>query len=457
MWAKPRAAPPPSARPMRGRRGGGGGGRGRRAATGGGAGVGAVPAAARCRSRPGRGRRRSRPPGRRQPAPAGLRRRASASVRRSLRPWCIYRIEIPTQQICVSRPDVPSPTVRAPSQERTLSRGRAPCILAARSRRPAEPTASRMYRYTEFDRQFVHQRAAQFRDQLRAPPRRRAARRRLPGAAPAERLVRPAPCADAARRRALRRAELEAAARAGRIAREYDAARRPLRRPGGGFGHFTTRQNCQFNWIALADAADVMDILADVDMHGIQTSGNCIRNITSDCFAGVAADEIVDPRPYCEILRQWSTLHPEFAFLPRKFKIAVSGTLEDRAATAWHDIGLRAAEERRRRDRLRGAGRRRHGPHADHRHRDPRLPAVEGDPASSSRRSSASTTATAGATTATRRGSRSWSRPRGRSSSTRSRRVRQHPRARRRRRRAPDHRRRARTRLGRTSSSCPKA
>ena len=83
-----------------------------------------------------------------------------------------------------------------------------------------------------------------------------------------------------------------------------------------------------------------MDILADVDMHGIQTSGNCIRNITSDCFAGVAADEIVDPRPYCEILRQWSTLHPEFAFLPRKFKIAVSGTLEDRAATAWHDIGL---------------------------------------------------------------------------------------------------------------------
>ena len=83
-----------------------------------------------------------------------------------------------------------------------------------------------------------------------------------------------------------------------------------------------------------------MDVLADVDMHGIQTSGNCIRNITSDCFAGVAADEIVDPRPYCEILRQWSTLHPEFAFLPRKFKIAVSGATEDRAATAWHDIGL---------------------------------------------------------------------------------------------------------------------
>src|SRR4029078_10539115 len=95
-----------------------------------------------------------------------------------------------------------------------------------------------------------------------------------------------------------------------------------------------------FNWIALADAADVMDILADVDMHGIQTSGNCIRNITSDCFAGVAADESIDPRPYCEIMRQWSTLHPEFAFLPRKFKIAITGAREDRAATGWHDVGL---------------------------------------------------------------------------------------------------------------------
>jgi sulfite reductase (NADPH) hemoprotein beta-component len=126
-----------------------------------------------------------------------------------------------------------------------------------------------------------------------------------------------------------------------RIAREFDGRDGgPYEGRGGGFGHFTTRQNCQFNWIALPDSADVMDLLADVDMHGIQTSGNCIRNITSDCFAGVAADEIVDPRPYCEILRQWSTLHPEFAFLPRKFKIAVSGAAEDRAATAWHDIGL---------------------------------------------------------------------------------------------------------------------
>ena len=87
-------------------------------------------------------------------------------------------------------------------------------------------------------------------------------------------------------------------------------------------------------------AADVMDLLAAVDMHGIQTSGNCIRNITSDALAGIAPDEVVDPRPYCEILRQWSTLHPEFAFLPRKFKIAVSGAREDRAAIGWHDIGL---------------------------------------------------------------------------------------------------------------------
>jgi sulfite reductase (NADPH) hemoprotein beta-component len=109
-----------------------------------------------------------------------------------------------------------------------------------------------------------------------------------------------------------------------------------------GYAHFTTRQNLQYNWIALEKSADVMDLLASVNMHGIQTSGNCIRNITSDERAGVAIDEIVDPRPFAEILRQWSTLHPEFAFLPRKFKIAISGALEDRAATAWHDVGLHA-------------------------------------------------------------------------------------------------------------------
>ena len=113
-----------------------------------------------------------------------------------------------------------------------------------------------------------------------------------------------------------------------------------LRSLPSGYAHFTTRQNVQFNWIPLLRSADVMDLLASVNMHGIQTSGNCIRNITSDERAGIALDEIADPRPYCEILRQWSTLHPEFAFLPRKFKIAVTGAAEDRAATYWHDVGL---------------------------------------------------------------------------------------------------------------------
>jgi sulfite reductase (NADPH) hemoprotein beta-component len=105
--------------------------------------------------------------------------------------------------------------------------------------------------------------------------------------------------------------------------------------------HFTTRTNVQFNWIPLDKAADVMDLLASVDMHGIQTSGNCIRNISCDERAGVAVDEIADPRPFAELMRQWTTLHPEFAYLPRKFKIAVTGATEDRAATDWHDVGLR--------------------------------------------------------------------------------------------------------------------
>jgi len=187
-----------------------------------------------------------------------------------------------------------------------------------------------MYHYNDFDRQFVHARAAQFRDQLE---------RNLAGSlsddefrplrlqngwyvqrhAPMLRVAVPYGALSSKQLRAL-----------AAIAREYDR----------GYGHFTTRQNLQYNWIPLVRSADVMDALAAVDMHGIQTSGNCIRNITSDALAGVAADEIVDPRPYCEILRQWSTLHPEFAFLPRKFKIAVSGAVEDRAAIAWHDIGL---------------------------------------------------------------------------------------------------------------------
>ena len=114
------------------------------------------------------------------------------------------------------------------------------------------------------------------------------------------------------------------------IARTYDR----------GYGHFTTRQNIQFNWPEIKDVPQILAELATVEMHAIQTSGNCIRNITSDPFAGVAGDELVDPRPWCEVLRQWSTFHPEFAFLPRKFKFAVNGAEDDRAVIQAHDIGL---------------------------------------------------------------------------------------------------------------------
>ena len=114
------------------------------------------------------------------------------------------------------------------------------------------------------------------------------------------------------------------------IAREYDK----------GYAHFTTRQNVQYNWPRLADVPDILKDLADVEMHALQTSGNCIRNITTDPYAGVSADELEDPRPWAEILRQWSSLHPEFSFLPRKFKIAINGAKEDRAAILFHDIGI---------------------------------------------------------------------------------------------------------------------
>ncbi len=202
-----------------------------------------------------------------------------------------------------------------------------------------------MYQYTDFDRSFVRQRAAQYRDQLQ---------RHLAGRlgddefrplrlqngwyvqrhAPMLRVAVPYGEISSAQLRAL-----------GRIAREFDRVDIGTPQEHGGFGHFTTRQNVQFNWIPLTRSADVMDALAAVDMHGIQTSGNCIRNITSDALAGIAPDEVVDPRPYCEVLRQWSTLHPEFAFLPRKFKIAVTGAKEDRAAIAWHDIGLQLLKD----------------------------------------------------------------------------------------------------------------
>src|SRR5271170_2266919 len=114
------------------------------------------------------------------------------------------------------------------------------------------------------------------------------------------------------------------------IGRKYDR----------GYGHFTTRHNLQFNWPRLEDVPDILAELAEVEMHAIQTSGNCVRNITTDHYAGVAGDEVVDPRPYCELVRQWAAFHPEFAYLPRKFKIALSGSQTDRAATLVHDIGL---------------------------------------------------------------------------------------------------------------------
>jgi sulfite reductase (NADPH) hemoprotein beta-component len=201
-----------------------------------------------------------------------------------------------------------------------------------------------MYQYNDFDRHFVRHRAAQFRDQLQRHvsgelgeeefrPLRLQNGWYVQRHAPMLRVAVPYGELSSRQLRML-----------ARIAREFDHQDAGSAQERGGFGHFTTRQNLQFNWIALARAADVMDLLAEVQMHGIQTSGNCIRNITSDALAGIAPDEVVDPRPYCEILRQWSTLHPEFAFLPRKFKIAVSGAAEDRAATDWHDIGLQLSK-----------------------------------------------------------------------------------------------------------------
>ncbi|MEP1207408.1 MAG: nitrite/sulfite reductase [Rhizobiaceae bacterium] len=187
-----------------------------------------------------------------------------------------------------------------------------------------------MYRYDEFDREFVTARVAQFRDQVA---------RRVSGELSEDnfkplrlqngvylqlhaymlRVAVPYGTLNSSQMRML-----------GHIARKYDRD----------YGHFTTRQNIQFNWPKLADIPDILEDLASVEMHAIQTSGNCIRNVTADHFAGASADEVADPRPYAEILRQWSTIHPEFLFLPRKFKIAVIGSPNDRAAMQFHDIGL---------------------------------------------------------------------------------------------------------------------
>ncbi len=187
-----------------------------------------------------------------------------------------------------------------------------------------------MYRYDEFDHAFVSARVAQFRDQVE---------RRLSGEI-AEDAFRPL--------RLMNGVYLQLHAYMLRVAIPYGTLNAKqmrmlahiARKYDRGYGHFTTRQNIQYNWPKLSDTPDILTDLASVEMHAIQTSGNCIRNVTADHFAGAAADEAADPRPYAEILRQWSSVHPEFSFLPRKFKIAVTGSEHDRAAIQVHDIGL---------------------------------------------------------------------------------------------------------------------
>lgn len=187
-----------------------------------------------------------------------------------------------------------------------------------------------MYRYDNLDQTIVNERVAQFRDQTERYlqgdlseaeflPLRLQNGLYVQRLAPMLRIAVPYGLISSGQLRAI-----------ADITRRYDK----------GYGHISTRQNIQLNWPQLQDVPNILQDLAAVQMHAIQTSGNCIRNTTTDQFAGVAADEIVDPRPYCEIIRQWSTLHPEFAFLPRKFKIAVNGAKEDRAAIHFHDIGI---------------------------------------------------------------------------------------------------------------------
>ena len=194
----------------------------------------------------------------------------------------------------------------------------------------AARTIGLMYRYDAYDQTLVDQRVAQFRDQTRRylageltddefRPLRLRNGLYIQRHAPMLRVAIPYGLLASRQLRML-----------GHIAREFDR----------GYGHFTTRQNLQYNWPALERVPDILELLSKVEMHAIQTSGNCVRNITTDHFAGVAPDEIVDPRPYAEILRQWSTFHPEFNWLPRKFKIAINAATEDRTALLLHDIGL---------------------------------------------------------------------------------------------------------------------
>ena len=195
-----------------------------------------------------------------------------------------------------------------------------------------------MYKYDAIDRQLIDERVDQFRDQVRRwkagelsddefRPLRLQNGLYIQRHAPMFRIAVPYGMMNSSQMRTL-----------AQVARQYDR----------GYGHFTTRHNLQLNWPKIEDVPDILAELAKVEMHAIQTSGNCLRNITTDQFAGVAADEIIDPRPLAEIMRQWTTFHPEFAFLPRKFKIAISGTQEDRAVTWFHDIGLhlRIVDER---------------------------------------------------------------------------------------------------------------
>ncbi len=191
-----------------------------------------------------------------------------------------------------------------------------------------------MYAYDEYDKQIVTERAGQFKDQVR---------RRVDGKLSEEQFV-PLRLMNGLYKQRhaymLRVAvpygllSSEQLRKLAHIAREYDR----------GYGHFTTRQNIQYNWPELGDVPKILEELAEVEMHAIQTSGNCVRNVTTDHLAGVAPDELEDPRPYCELLRQWSTFHPEFTYLPRKFKIAFTGAKNDRAAVIVHDIGVRLVE-----------------------------------------------------------------------------------------------------------------
>ncbi|HTJ90456.1 MAG TPA: DUF2849 domain-containing protein [Acidocella sp.] len=260
------------------------------------------------------------------------------------------QIAVEIREIPVARlGELPVPEARrerlrstGPSVRADLA-GTAPSARWAQPPFPPPPSASSrspyagIYRYDEYDRQFLRDRAEQFRQQVQ---------RRLAGELSEDefkplrlmnglylqlhgymlRCALPYGVLSASQMRQL-----------AYVARYYDR----------GYGHFTTRHNIQFNWPRLADTPDILAVLAEADLHAIQTSGNCVRNVTTDHFAGAAAEEVVDPRLYAEILRQWSTDHPEFTYLPRKFKIAITGSPQDRAAVRVHDIGILAKRDAR--------------------------------------------------------------------------------------------------------------